>query len=45
VAACQSGRCCVFDGGICATPNGLQIAECCAGLGCDAEFTHKCLPA
>ena len=44
-AACESGRCCVGEGGTCATPNGFQNAECCAGLGCDAEFTHKCLPA
>ena len=42
-AACENDRCCRGEGGTCATPNGVQIAECCAGLDCEVEMTFQCL--
>ncbi len=43
-SACQGGRCCREEGATCATPSGLQIAQCCGLLGCDTDGTHTCVP-
>ncbi|MDQ3412446.1 MAG: hypothetical protein M3509_10060 [Chloroflexota bacterium] len=40
---CEGGRCCRAEGGTCATPNGVQIAECCSGLVCDLDNTQQCI--
>jgi hypothetical protein len=39
---CENGRCCAAEGATCADPTDFQFLECCLGLTCDVNGTHRC---